>query len=175
MNNAALATRRTESISRGVGVTTQIYADRAENAEIWDVEGTLELARRSNIPLLADESVSTAHDLIAIIRTRAAKHFEPHRRRPLRLVGLQQTLERQFHLQAAVAPEPFDPDGGINRDHETGARRSPGAVQRRNRIRLILRHHRLRIIERAFPDQPAELPGFGPQHEFLDLAGRGLG
>jgi 4-aminobutyrate aminotransferase len=34
MNNAALATRRTESISRGVGVTTQIYADRAENAEI---------------------------------------------------------------------------------------------------------------------------------------------
>ena len=39
MNNAALATRRTESISRGVGVTTQIYADRAENAEIWDVEG----------------------------------------------------------------------------------------------------------------------------------------
>ena len=39
MSNAALATRRTESISRGVGVTTQIYADRAENAEIWDVEG----------------------------------------------------------------------------------------------------------------------------------------
>jgi 4-aminobutyrate aminotransferase len=38
-NNARLATRRSESISRGVGVTTQIYADRAENAEIWDVEG----------------------------------------------------------------------------------------------------------------------------------------
>ncbi|TJV28634.1 MAG: 4-aminobutyrate--2-oxoglutarate transaminase, partial [Mesorhizobium sp.] len=26
-------------ISRGVGMTTQIYADRAENSEIWDVEG----------------------------------------------------------------------------------------------------------------------------------------
>ena len=27
------------AISRGVGMTTQIYAERAENAEIWDVEG----------------------------------------------------------------------------------------------------------------------------------------
>ncbi|OWP44589.1 aminotransferase class III-fold pyridoxal phosphate-dependent enzyme, partial [Pseudomonas nitroreducens] len=27
------------AISRGVGVTTQVYAHKAENAEIWDVEG----------------------------------------------------------------------------------------------------------------------------------------
>ncbi|MGO6882999.1 4-aminobutyrate--2-oxoglutarate transaminase [Rhizobium ruizarguesonis] len=39
MQNTEIATRRADSISRGVGVTTQIYADRAENAEIWDVEG----------------------------------------------------------------------------------------------------------------------------------------
>ncbi len=39
MLNSELATRRTDAISRGVGVTTQVYADRAENAEIWDVEG----------------------------------------------------------------------------------------------------------------------------------------
>jgi 4-aminobutyrate aminotransferase len=39
MLNTELATRRSDSISRGVGVTTQIYADKAENAEIWDVEG----------------------------------------------------------------------------------------------------------------------------------------
>lgn len=39
MTNAHNAARRTDAISRGVGVTTQIYADRAENAEIWDVEG----------------------------------------------------------------------------------------------------------------------------------------
>ncbi len=39
MQNNEIATRRAGSISRGVGVTTQIYADRAENAEIWDVEG----------------------------------------------------------------------------------------------------------------------------------------
>jgi len=39
MSNAAIAARRADAISRGVGVTTQVYAERAENAEIWDVEG----------------------------------------------------------------------------------------------------------------------------------------
>ena len=39
MLNNEVAARRTDAISRGVGVTTQVYADRAENAEIWDVEG----------------------------------------------------------------------------------------------------------------------------------------
>lgn len=31
--------RKNAAISRGVGMQTQIYADRAENAEIWDKEG----------------------------------------------------------------------------------------------------------------------------------------
>lgn len=39
MSNAAIAVRRSDAISRGVGVTTQIYAEKAQNAEIWDVEG----------------------------------------------------------------------------------------------------------------------------------------
>ena len=39
MKNSAISERKNQSISRGVGMTTQIYADRAENAEIWDVEG----------------------------------------------------------------------------------------------------------------------------------------
>jgi 4-aminobutyrate aminotransferase len=39
MLNADISTRRSEAISRGVGVTTQVHADLAENAEIWDVEG----------------------------------------------------------------------------------------------------------------------------------------
>jgi 4-aminobutyrate aminotransferase, prokaryotic type len=39
MQNTELADRRSDAISRGVGVTTQVYAERAENAEIWDVEG----------------------------------------------------------------------------------------------------------------------------------------
>ena len=39
MTATALTDRKNAAISRGVGMTTQIYADRAENAEIWDKEG----------------------------------------------------------------------------------------------------------------------------------------
>ncbi len=39
MGAVTLPERRSAAISRGVGVTTQIYADRALNAEIWDKEG----------------------------------------------------------------------------------------------------------------------------------------
>ena len=39
MTNSTISARKNASISRGVGMTTQIYADRAENSEIWDVEG----------------------------------------------------------------------------------------------------------------------------------------
>lgn len=35
----SLTDRKNAAISRGVGMTTQIYAERAENAEIWDTEG----------------------------------------------------------------------------------------------------------------------------------------
>ena len=36
---STLTERKNAAISRGVGMTTQIYAERAENAEIWDAEG----------------------------------------------------------------------------------------------------------------------------------------
>ena len=39
MSNAEIETRRKAAMSRGVGVLTQIFVDRAENAEIWDKEG----------------------------------------------------------------------------------------------------------------------------------------
>ena len=39
MLNAEVARRRDDAISRGVGMMTQIYADRALNAEVWDIEG----------------------------------------------------------------------------------------------------------------------------------------
>ncbi|WP_431300523.1 4-aminobutyrate--2-oxoglutarate transaminase [Tabrizicola sp. BL-A-41-H6] len=39
MLNAEVAKRRDQAISRGVGMMTQIYADRALNSEIWDIEG----------------------------------------------------------------------------------------------------------------------------------------
>ncbi len=35
-----LTRRRNAAIAKGVGMTTQIYAERAENAEIWDKNGT---------------------------------------------------------------------------------------------------------------------------------------
>lgn len=39
MLNAEVAKRRGQAISRGVGMLTEIYAERALNAEVWDIEG----------------------------------------------------------------------------------------------------------------------------------------
>ena len=39
MKNAELARRRSDAISTGIGVQTQIYVDRALNSEVWDIEG----------------------------------------------------------------------------------------------------------------------------------------
>jgi len=39
MLNAEVARRRTDAISTGIGVQTQIYVDRALNSEVWDIEG----------------------------------------------------------------------------------------------------------------------------------------
>jgi 4-aminobutyrate aminotransferase/(S)-3-amino-2-methylpropionate transaminase len=37
--NASLASRREKAVPRGVSIATPAFAARAENAEIWDVEG----------------------------------------------------------------------------------------------------------------------------------------
>jgi 4-aminobutyrate aminotransferase len=52
MTNAEIETRRKGAMSRGVGVMTQIYADRAENAEIWDSEGRRFIDFASGIAVL---------------------------------------------------------------------------------------------------------------------------
>ena len=39
---------------------------------IWDLDGMAELARRVNISMMADESIATDHDLIEIVKRRAA-------------------------------------------------------------------------------------------------------
>ncbi|NSX56086.1 4-aminobutyrate--2-oxoglutarate transaminase [Parasulfitobacter algicola] len=39
MLNKDVSVRRDGAIARGVGMMTQIFADRAKNAEIWDIEG----------------------------------------------------------------------------------------------------------------------------------------
>ncbi len=37
--NSAIQERKDDAIARGVGMMTKLYADRAENSEIWDIEG----------------------------------------------------------------------------------------------------------------------------------------
>jgi 4-aminobutyrate aminotransferase-like enzyme len=37
--NTEWQNRKEQATTRGVGVLTQVYAARAQNAEIWDVEG----------------------------------------------------------------------------------------------------------------------------------------
>ena len=39
MSNAEISHRKGRAIARGVGMMTQVYVDRAENAELWDIEG----------------------------------------------------------------------------------------------------------------------------------------
>ena len=39
MNNKSLQVRRDNAIPRGIATATNIFADRAENSELWDVEG----------------------------------------------------------------------------------------------------------------------------------------
>ena len=39
MNNADLTRRKDAATPRGVGVMCNFYADRADNAELWDIEG----------------------------------------------------------------------------------------------------------------------------------------
>jgi muconate cycloisomerase len=47
--------------------------DAAEQmVPMWDLDGMAELARRVNIPIMADECVATVHDLLEVIRRRAA-------------------------------------------------------------------------------------------------------
>ncbi len=56
MKNAEIAERKNTSISRAVGIMTQIYVDRAENSEIWDVEGNRYIDFASGIAV-----VNTGH------------------------------------------------------------------------------------------------------------------
>ena len=50
--NADLSRRRATAIPRGVGNMLQVYADRASNAEIWDVEGRRYIDFASGIAVL---------------------------------------------------------------------------------------------------------------------------
>ena len=40
MQNTEVAKRRADAIAQGVGMQTQVYASKALNSEVWDIEGT---------------------------------------------------------------------------------------------------------------------------------------
>lgn len=51
-DNPGLAARRDRAVPRGVASSTSVYADRADNAELWDVEGRRYIDFASGIAVL---------------------------------------------------------------------------------------------------------------------------
>ena len=81
MTATTLTDRKNAAISRGVGMTTQIYADRAENAEIWDKEGRRYIDFASGIAV-----VNTGH------------------RHPRIIAAVKEQLDRFTHTCHQVVP-----------------------------------------------------------------------
>jgi 4-aminobutyrate aminotransferase len=84
-SNAELWQRRAAAVARGVGSSTQLFADRAVNAEIWDVEGKRYIDFAGGIGVL-----NTGH------------------RHPRVLAAIEQQLQRVIHSCFQVMPyEPY--------------------------------------------------------------------
>lgn len=81
MNNQQIEQRRTAAAARGVGVMCDFYADRAENATIWDVEGRVFTDFAAGIAVL-----NTGH------------------RHPKVIAAIQAQLERFTHTCYQVVP-----------------------------------------------------------------------
>ena len=81
MTATTLTDRKNAAISHGVGMTTQIYADRAENAEIWDKEGRRYIDFASGIAV-----VNTGH------------------RHPRVIAAVKEQLDRFTHTCHQVVP-----------------------------------------------------------------------
>jgi 4-aminobutyrate aminotransferase len=81
MLNTQIAERRENAVARGVGMQTQIYADRAQNAEVWDVEGNRYIDFAAGIAV-----VNTGH------------------RHPKVMAAVQQQTERFTHTCHQVLP-----------------------------------------------------------------------
>ena len=65
---------------------------------IWDIDGMAALARAIRMPVMADESVSTDHSLLEIIRKRAASSFQS---KVAKNGGLHY-MQRLWHVGAAA-------------------------------------------------------------------------
>lgn len=85
MNNASLQARRDRAVPRGVATATNVFADRAENAELWDVEGNRYIDFAGGIAVL-----NTGH------------------RHPKVMARVQEQMERFTHTAYQVIPyEPY--------------------------------------------------------------------
>jgi 4-aminobutyrate aminotransferase len=80
-SNAAIDRRRDAATPRGIGIGFPIYAERARNAELWDVEGRRYIDFGSGIAVL-----NTGH------------------RHPKVIAAIQQQLERFTHTAYQVVP-----------------------------------------------------------------------
>ncbi|NSX13527.1 4-aminobutyrate--2-oxoglutarate transaminase [Cupriavidus taiwanensis] len=81
MKNADLAQRKDAAIPRGVGVMCNFYAERAENAELWDIEGRRYIDFAAGIAVL-----NTGH------------------RHPRLMQAVQEQLQRFTHTAYQVVP-----------------------------------------------------------------------
>lgn len=81
MKNAELVRRKDAATPRGVGVMCNFYAERAENSEIWDVEGRRYIDFAAGIAVL-----NTGH------------------RHPRLVAAVQQQLERFTHTAYQIVP-----------------------------------------------------------------------
>ena len=72
MNNAELLARKNASTPRGVGVACEFYAERAENAEIWDIEGKRYIDFAGGIAVL---NTGHRHPKQITAMTEQLKHF----------------------------------------------------------------------------------------------------
>ncbi|KAA6130817.1 4-aminobutyrate--2-oxoglutarate transaminase [Cupriavidus cauae] len=81
MKNAELVRRKDAATPRGVGVMCNFYAERAENSEIWDVEGRRYIDFAAGIAVL-----NTGH------------------RHPLLVAAVQKQLERFTHTAYQIVP-----------------------------------------------------------------------
>ena len=81
MKNAELVRRKDAATPRGVGVMCNFYAERAENSEIWDVEGKRYIDFAAGIAVL-----NTGH------------------RHPRLVAALQEQLNRFTHTAYQIVP-----------------------------------------------------------------------
>ncbi|WP_454754377.1 4-aminobutyrate--2-oxoglutarate transaminase [Cupriavidus necator] len=81
MRNAELVSRKDAATPRGVGVMCNFYADRAENAELWDVEGNRYIDFAAGIAVL-----NTGH------------------RHPRLIQAVQEQMERFSHTAYQIVP-----------------------------------------------------------------------